>query len=398
MAVKWNKDYSAGCWWGTQAERIALTSMNIGDKFTESDTNRKYFYTGTAWMSDESVTSIRSNLVTSELVAEIQTPFAKNTAQNTEKIAIKIDAPSTVVSKYKIAMKNPSIDSAVTVKLYNRRVFNEIGLSIVTGSDGTHIQLSADANPVDDYYNGAIRFRTADADNANVLVERLRIESRGIACFSNTICAPRATINCLGVNAGWSSGGGAYQPLQVKAGLNNSGVWVESCSVDSGFYINMAGTCAVLGQSYRTSGGYGDIIIQTSGNNRMRIKCEGNVEVQTGIISPMFMIERNSPWGDITTGQYLDLNDSGAVGLNAKFHQQFAPYVNSGEGMTWNYARLLVRMTSTVSTFSQAGIGCIRNASYFYGSGWYCFGTHVSISSTMDSAREIGRASCRERV
>jgi hypothetical protein len=40
-----------------------------------------------------------------------------------------------------------------------------------------------------------------------------------------------------------------------------------------------------------------------------------------------------------------------------------------------------------VSTFSQAGIGCIRNASYFYGSGWYCFGTHVSISSTMDSAR-----------
>ena len=156
MAVKWNKDYSAGCWWGTQAERIALTGMNIGDKFTESDTNRKYFYTGTAWMSDESVTSIRSNLVTSELVAEIQTPFAKNTAQNTEKIAIKIDAPSTVVSKYKIAMKNPSIDSAVTVKLYNRRVFNEIGLSVVTGSDGTHIQLSADANPVDDYYNGAI--------------------------------------------------------------------------------------------------------------------------------------------------------------------------------------------------------------------------------------------------
>jgi hypothetical protein len=40
------------------------------------------------------------------------------------------------------------------------------------------------------YYNGAFVFRTADADNANVLRERLRIESRGVACFSNTICTP----------------------------------------------------------------------------------------------------------------------------------------------------------------------------------------------------------------
>jgi hypothetical protein len=156
MAVKWNKDYSAGCWWGTQAERIALTGMHIGDKFTESDTNRKYLYTGTAWMSDESISSIRSNLVTSELVAEIQTPFAKNTLADVEKIAIQILAPNPAVTQYKIAMKNPSIDTAVTVRLFNRRVFNEIGLSIVTGSDGTHIQLSGDANPTDDYYNGAV--------------------------------------------------------------------------------------------------------------------------------------------------------------------------------------------------------------------------------------------------
>jgi hypothetical protein len=233
------------------------------------------------------------------------------------------------------------------------------------------------------YYNGAIRFRTADADNANVLVERLRIESRGIACFSNTICAPRATINCLGVNAGWSSGGGAYQPLQVKAGLNNSGVWVESCSVDSGFYINMAGTCAVLGQSYRTSGGYGDIIIQTSGNNRMRIKCEGNVEVQTGIISPMFMIERNSAYDDLTTGCYLNLNDVGYNGLNAKFQQQFAPFVNNGETMTWNYARAIIRITSNQGNFDQSQIGCIRNATYFYGIGYTCFGNHVSVGGTI---------------
>ena len=193
--------------------------------------------------------------------------------------------------------------------------------------------------------------------------------------------------NYLSVNAGWSSGGGANQPLQVKSGVAGAGIWVESCSSDAGGYINMNGNCMAIGQSYRTSGGYNDIIFQTAGTTRMIVRCAGNVEVQTGIVSPMFMIERNSAFGDITTGQYLDLNDSGTVGLNAKFHQQFAPYVNSGEGMTWNYARVLVRMTSTVSTFSQAGIGCIRNATYFYGSGWLCFGTHVSISNTMDSAR-----------
>jgi len=39
------------------------------------------------------------------------------------------------------------------------------------------------------YYNGAIIFRTADADNANVLVERMRMESRGVTCFRNTVCA-----------------------------------------------------------------------------------------------------------------------------------------------------------------------------------------------------------------
>jgi hypothetical protein len=40
------------------------------------------------------------------------------------------------------------------------------------------------------YYNGAIVFRTADADNANVLVERMRMESRGATCFRNTVYSP----------------------------------------------------------------------------------------------------------------------------------------------------------------------------------------------------------------
>jgi hypothetical protein len=232
--------------------------------------------------------------------------------------------------------------------------------------------------------DGALYFQTKIGGG---LTEKLRINSSGVACFSNTICAPIATIQCLGINSAWSSSGGAYQTLQVKSGLGNSGIWVESCSSDAGAYINMAGNCVAIGQSYRSSGGYNDILFQTAGSTRMVVRCAGNVEVQTGIISPMFMIERNSPWDDITTGQYLSMNDAGTLGLNAKFQQQFAPFVNYGEGMTWNSARMIIRITTNTGTFSQSLAGCIRNASYFYGNGWQCFGAHVPLSTVMDSGR-----------
>jgi hypothetical protein len=287
---------------------------------------------------------------------------------------------------------------------------------------------------INDYsQNGTNDLSIVNCDTAN---RPFKMFQSGIACFSNTICSGGTFIsnlgattstygfthcgagyygrfgvpnssymyletntaggvyidaatrtNCLGVNAAWSSGGGAYQPLQIKSGAGGSGIWVESCTSDAGGYINMNGNCLTIGQSYRTSGGYNDILFQTAGTTRMIVRCAGNVEVQTGIISPMFMIERNSAYDDFTTGCFLNLNDSGTVGLNAKFHQQFAPYVNSGEGMTWNYARLLVRITSNSGTFSQSLAGCIRNATYFYGSGWLCYGAHISVGSTMDSGR-----------
>ena len=150
----------------------------------------------------------------------------------------------------------------------------------------------------------------------------------------------------------------------------------------------MNGNCMAIGQSYRTSGGYNDIIFQTAGTTRMIVRCAGNVEVQTGIISPIFMIERNSAYDDFTTGCYLNLNDAGYSGLNAKFQQQFAPFVNSGETMTWNYVRMLIRITSNQSNFGQSEIGCIRNATYAYTVGYVCFGNHVSVGGTiMDGGR-----------
>jgi hypothetical protein len=118
----------------------------------------------------------------------------------------------------------------------------------------------------------------------------------------------------------------------------------------------------------------------------MTIRCTGNVEVQTGIVSPMFMIERSSAYDDFTTGCYLNLNDAGYCGLNAKFQQQFAPFVNSGETMTWNYVRMLIRMTSNDGSFS-TGTACIRNATYAYTAGYACFGDHKVVSTTTDGGR-----------
>lgn len=50
------------------------------------------------------------------------------------------------------------------------------------------------------FYNGAFSFRTADQFNANLLVERLRISSLGVACFSSVVCA--ANFSTRGTYAG----------------------------------------------------------------------------------------------------------------------------------------------------------------------------------------------------
>lgn len=84
---------------------------------------------------------------------EIQTHVAKNTLINTESAKVKIARPARPAKYYKISMINPSVDSDLDVKLWNRRTFRETGTAILAGSDGTHIQLSAQAKYTDDYYN-----------------------------------------------------------------------------------------------------------------------------------------------------------------------------------------------------------------------------------------------------
>jgi hypothetical protein len=111
--------------------------------------------------------------------------------------------------------------------------------------------------------------------NCNVLT----IDKTGVACFNGTICAPNAVLNCLGAGAAWSTSGGTYQPIQIKSGLANSGLWVESCADDSGLYINHISAGAVIGSSYRASAGYKDLILQTAGSTRITIKCAGNVGI-----------------------------------------------------------------------------------------------------------------------
>jgi hypothetical protein len=111
--------------------------------------------------------------------------------------------------------------------------------------------------------------------------ERMRITAGGIACFACQICAPNAVINCLGAGYAWNTSGGATQTIQIKSGLNNSGLWVESCSNDSGLYLNHSDTAHLIGGSYRTTAGFKDIAIQTAGSTRILIKCEGSVGIGT---------------------------------------------------------------------------------------------------------------------
>jgi len=99
--------------------------------------------------------AVNSNLIAATKVIEIQTHFAKNTAAGTEKTAVRIPKPTTPLLMYKAAMSNSSIDSALTVKLFNRRTFTITGTA-QAGSDATHIVLAATANPTNDHYNGFV--------------------------------------------------------------------------------------------------------------------------------------------------------------------------------------------------------------------------------------------------
>jgi len=53
MAVGYKRGNAFNNFFGTNAERIALTNMETADTFKTSDTLKKYVYTGSAWMLDE---------------------------------------------------------------------------------------------------------------------------------------------------------------------------------------------------------------------------------------------------------------------------------------------------------------------------------------------------------
>jgi hypothetical protein len=100
-------------------------------------------------------TDCNSNLIAATKVIEIQQHFAKNIAAGTEQTAVQIPKPTSPVLMHKAAMTNSSIDSAITVKLFNRRTFTITGTA-QAGSDSTHIVLAATANPTNSHYNGFV--------------------------------------------------------------------------------------------------------------------------------------------------------------------------------------------------------------------------------------------------
>lgn len=149
MAVKRKQSHET--YYGTAAEMAAYINCRQGDKYLQTDTGLSFVRTTTAWVPDPD--SVIQNIILSAKVIEIQSHFAKNTAIGTEQTKVRIPKPDFPVSLYKVSVANPSIDSDLTVKLFNRRTFTETGTAILAGSDGTHIQLAATANPTDDHYN-----------------------------------------------------------------------------------------------------------------------------------------------------------------------------------------------------------------------------------------------------
>jgi len=120
------------------------------------------------------------------------------------------------------------------------------------------------------FYTGAFSFRTADASNANVLLERMRIQSDGT----------------IRLNAGG-----------------------ETTSATLQFYADPTpSNGASIAVSYLGSGSYGPLTFGTGGSERMRITSSGNIGI--GTTSP---VTRLNLAGSST--QYITLTNGGADGV-----------------------------------------------------------------------------------
>ena len=189
------------------------------------------------------------------------------------------------------------------------------GLVYVTGTCSTGGHLYAG--------NGGVNIGASSPHPVSINTNdtpRLIISSTGIAQFACQICTPQAVINCLGSGAAWSTTGGTYQPIQIKAGCLNSGLWVESCENDSGFYINHNSTSALIGGSYRTSAGFKDLAIQTAGATRLLISNTGNATFSCNVCAPKtvttgtILFRSNVP----TQGDFFSYQQNiGGYGLSA---------------------------------------------------------------------------------
>lgn len=94
------------------------------------------------------------NYITDGTTLTAQVHVAKNTAINTQTTAVQLAKPTSPVLMYLASCRNPSIDSDLTCKLWNRRTFSETGTA--QAGDATHITLAATANPTNDHYNGFV--------------------------------------------------------------------------------------------------------------------------------------------------------------------------------------------------------------------------------------------------
>ena len=125
------------------------------------------------------------------------------------------------------------------------------------------------------YYNGAIIFRTADADNANVLVERMRMESRGVTCFRNTVCAGAGMVaNTLTISCNSGDDRAMYMSLNCSANYNSGAANTIARSVNSLKFL-WYNNCWEIGATRGDDTAIQALVFARQGNTYLAMTCHG---------------------------------------------------------------------------------------------------------------------------
>ena len=180
------------------------------------------------------------------------------------------------------------------------------------------------------YYNGAIIFRTADADNANVLVERMRMESRGVTCFRNTVCAGAGMVaNTLTISCNSGDDRAMYMSLNCSYNYNSGAANTIARSVNSLKFL-WYNNCWEIGATRGDDTAIQSLVFAKNGNTYLAMTCHGIANFACQVCAPLFkggsFLTATCTFAATSAGTNYDITGPGSgrwlasVGTNAVYH------------------------------------------------------------------------------